>query len=178
MIREEFDGYSEPPRPSLNKAKPWLPLVVAIFAGLAVAHLAGLTKPLVTIALPSGGGSHAPGWRLVGDWESEGDPMFRRVCHLAPRKGYSGTGVYMADSGLGMRAVIFKITSEDPSGRHLETEEYVPEMGADFRVRYTIADDGRSMRRECTARTGCLIFGQYRYVGRPTAKLPREFLPK
>ncbi len=161
-----------------SKARPWVPIVIVVFAGLAVAHVAGLTKPLATIAVQLSGGSRAPGWRFVGDWESDNDPMFRHVRHLAPQEGYTGTDIYIADAGRGMRPVMFKITSEDRSGRRVEMAEYLPESDANYRVRYTIADDGRSLTREYEGRDGRSVSCQYRYVGPPPEGPPRRFQPQ
>jgi hypothetical protein len=168
MFREEYSGYAGSPRPP-RKTRPWVPLVVLVVVGLAVAHVAGLTKPLTTLALQlTGLGSHTPGWRLVGDWQSDNDPMWRRVCHLAPKEGYRGTGIYRADAGRGMREVIFRITSEDRSGRHVEMAEFLPEVDANYQVRYSIADDGKSMTREYDTPNGTHVSCQYRYLGPPT----------
>jgi len=178
MLREEISGYSEPPRPP-RKMRPWVPIVLVVLVGLAVAHMAGLTKPLATLALQvSGVGSHTPGWRLVGDWESDNDPMFRRICHLAPKEGYGGTGIYMADAGRGMREVIFKITSEDRSGSHVEMAEYLPGADVNYRVRYSTAKDGKSMTREYDTPNGSHVSCQYRYIGPPTEDPPLRFVPK
>jgi len=177
MFREEITGYEEPPRPP-QKTTPWVPIVLVVVVGLAVAHVAGLTKPLTTLALQlSGSGPGTPGGRLVGDWESNDDPMFRRVCHLAPKEGYCGTGLYMADAGRGMREVIFKITSEDRAGRHVEMAEFLPEADANYRVRYSIADDGKSMTREYDTPNGTHVSCQYRYLSPPTEDPPRSFRP-
>ncbi len=175
MIRGEFNEYPEPPRPT-RKPKPWVPIVILVFGGLGVAHIAGLTKPLATMALQlTGLGSRAPGWRLVGDWESDDDPMFRRVCYPAPKEGYSGTGVYRADAGRGVGDVIFKITSEDRSGRQVEMAEY---NGANYRVRYSIAEDGKSMTREYQGSNGSPVSCQYRYLGPPTEVPSIRHLPE
>jgi hypothetical protein len=185
MIREEFNGYSEPPRPAPEaprapkaprKPSALVPLLIVAFAGLGVAHIAGLTEPMATLALQlTGLGSHPPGWRLVGDWESDNDPMFRRVCYPAPKEGYDGTGVYRGDAGSGMGDVIFKVTSEDRSGHQVEMSEY---KGANYRVRYTIAEDGKSMTREYTDRNGSRVSSQYRYLGPPTEKPSIQYRPQ
>lgn len=173
MIREDFNDYPEPPRPQQRKAAPWVPIVLVALVGLAVAHMAGLTKPLLSL-----GGSHPPGWRLVGDWESDNDPVFQRVCYPAWKDGYAGTGMYWADGGRGMREVIFKVESESRSGRQVELAEYLPGLDANYRVRYSIADDGKSLTREYDGRNGQHITCQYRYVGPPTREDPaREYRP-
>jgi hypothetical protein len=173
MIRERFDGYDEetPRRP--RKRNGWLPIVLVVLVALAVAHLAGLTGPLAGLALP--GRSHTPGWRLVGDWQSDDDPMFRRVCHLAPKEGYRGTGIYMADAGRGMHEVIFKITAEDRSGSHVEMSEFLPGSDANYHVRYSIATDGQTMTREYEGGNGKVVTCQYRYLGPPSQDPPRSF---
>jgi hypothetical protein len=180
MIREETSDCSEPRRPPRTPT-PWVPIVLTILAGLAVAHLAGLTTPLTTKALQIGrsvaGSSRTPGSRLIGEWESDNDPMFRRVCHPAPKKNYNGTGIYLADAGRGMHEVIFRIVSEDDSGRHLELAEFVLGANANYRVRYTIAPDGRSMTREYSERNGRQVSCQYRYLGPPTQDVAIEHRP-
>jgi hypothetical protein len=179
MIREEFNGYSESPRPASktpNKIGPWVPLMLLVVVGLVVAHVAGLIKPLATLALEwTGLGSHAPGWRLVGNWQSDNDPMFRRVCYPTPKEGYDGTGVYRGDAGGGMSDVLFKITSEDRSGRQVEMAEY---NGDNYRVRYSIADDGKSLTREYDASDGRPVSCQYRYLGPPTEEAPISYRPQ
>ena len=178
MIREDISGYSESPRPP-RKTRPWVPLLIVVLVGLGAAHMAGLTKPVATVALQvTGLGSHTPGWRLVGDWESDNDPMFQRVCHPVHKEGYSGTGLYLADEGRGVREVIFKITSEDRAGRHVELAEYLPEVDANYRVRYSIADDGKSLTREYDTPNGRHVSCQYRYLGPPTEDVSIKHLPQ
>jgi hypothetical protein len=181
MFSEEISGYAEPPRPP-RTARLWVPLVLVLLVGLAVAHLAGLTKPLTTTALQlSQGGSRnlrTPASRLIGDWESDNDPMFRRVCHPVPKQPTHGAGIYLADSGSGMREVIYKIVSEDRSGTSLEMAEFLPGADLNYRARYSIAEDGQSMTREYNTRIGSQVFCQYRYIGPPTEDLPRTSQPK
>ncbi len=173
MIREEINGYSEPPRPA-PKMRPWIPIALVAFVALAV--VARLAKPLATMALQSSqGGSDSqrtPGQRLIGDWESDNDPMFRRVCYPAPKKGYDGTGVYRATAGRYVGDVLFKVTSEDRSGQHVEMAEY---RGANYRVRYSIAEDGKSMTREYEGSDGRPVSCQYRYLGPPTEDVPIKY---
>ena len=170
MFRGEMSAYSESPRS--RRKTPWVPLMVVVLAGLVVAHVAGLTKPLATMALQLSGYGRTPGSRLIGDWESNDDPMFRRVCYLRPKKDWDGAGFYMADSGRGMREVIFKVTAEDHSGRHVTMSEFLPGVNENYRVRYSIADDGRSMTREYDDRNGKRVSCQYRYLGPPTQSAP------
>ncbi len=168
LIREEFYGDSEPPCPApkaLHKTRPWVPIVLVVFAGLAVAHIAGLTKPLLQLA---GAGSHPPGWRLVGDWESDNDPMFRRFCYAAAKDGKGANGVILGHADRGTGDVIYHVVSEDRSGRNLELAEYLPGVDYNYRARYSITEDGKSMTREYTARNGSPVSCQYRYLGPPT----------
>jgi hypothetical protein len=171
MFREEYSSYTEPLRPP-RKTRPWFPLLLLVVVVVAVAHVTGLIKPLATLALQWTGSGPAGLWgsgiRLVGNWESDDDPMFRRVCHFAPKGGFYRTGTYIADAGHGMREVVFKITSEDRSGRHVEMTEYLPGADANYRVRYSIADDGKSMTREYDTPSGTHVSCQYRYLGPPT----------
>jgi hypothetical protein len=177
MFRDDISGYEEPPRPP-RTTTPWVPVVLVALVALGLAHVTGLTKPVASLALQLAGYGRTPGSRLIGDWESIDDPMFRRVCHLTPQEGYAGTGIYMADRGRGMEVVIFKITSEDRSGRHVEMAEYLPEKEANYKVRYSIAQDGRSMTREYEGPSGIPLACQYRYVGPPTEDPPRSFRPE
>jgi hypothetical protein len=178
MIREEMSGYAEPPRPPRKAASSWIPIVLVVLVGLGIAHIAGLTKPVTTVALQLSGHGRTPGWCLIGDWESDNDPMFRRVCHMLPGEAPCGTNIYLADAGRGMKAVIYKIMSEDRSGRQLEMAEYLPETDANYRVQYSIAEDGKSMTREYDGRNGNHYSCQYRYVGPPTEYVPRKAGPK
>jgi len=174
MFREEMSAYSEPPRPP-RKTTPWVPVVLAALVGLGAAHVAGLTKPLKGVAMQLTGYGRLPGSRLVGDWESSDDPMFRRVCHAGVKGNDDGTGFYMADAGRGMKEVIYKVTSEDRSGRHVETSEFLPGINENYRVRYSIAADGKSMTREYDDRNGMHVSCQYRYIGPPTEEPPPIF---
>ena len=175
VFKEDISIYAEPPRPP-RKARLWVFTVFVVLTGLAIAHAAGLTKPLTTLALQlTGGGAHLPGWRLVGDWESDDDPTFRRVCHLAHKEGYRGTGIYMADDGRGMREVMFRITREDHAGCLVQIAEYYPEKDANYWVLYRIAKDGKSMTREYYAPDRTPVFCHYRYLGPPTQDPPRRF---
>ncbi len=171
MFREEMSAYSECSRPPRN-ATPWVVVVLVAFVGLGVAHIAGLTGPLKSMAMQLTGYGRLPGSRLVGDWESSNDPMFQRVCYAAAKKDDPGTGFYMADAGRGMKEVIFKIISEDRSGRRVEMAEFLPGVNENYRVRYSIADDGRSMTREYDDRNGVRVSSQYRYVGPPSVDPP------
>jgi hypothetical protein len=56
--------------------------------------------------------------------------------------------------------------------------EYVFGTDANYRVRYSIAEDGKSLTREYEGRNGERISCQYRYLGRPTEDPSRGFLPK
>jgi hypothetical protein len=164
MFREETGSYEEPPRPP-RKATPWVPIVLLVVVGLAGAHMAGLTKPLLQLA---GAGSHAPGGRLVGDWESDNDPMFRRICYVAPNDGKAENGIYLGHVDRGTRTVFYHIDSQDRSGRNLQLAEFWPGVDYNYRARYSIADDGMSMTREYTDRDGRPVSCQYRYLGPPT----------
>jgi len=157
---------------------PWLPLLLVLLVGLVVVHVAGLATPLKSMAMQLLGSSPMAGYCLIGTWESSNDPMFQRVCYSTLTKGSSGTGTYMADAGHGMRAVMFKVISEDRSGRHVETAEFLPETNANYRVRYTIAEDGQSMTREYEERNGTTVSGQYRYVGSPTQNSAPTSIPQ
>jgi hypothetical protein len=172
MFRDEIGSCSEPPRP-LRKT-PWALIGCVVLAGLGLAHVAGLTKPLAAVAVQLGLADsrdvRGPAGRLVGEWKSEDDPMFRRLCHWPPEKSYHVTGVYMAETSKGMGAVIYKVVSEDRSGTNLVMAEY---LGPDqnYQVRYSIAEDGRSMTREYDTGNGRHVSCQYRYVGPPPESL-------
>ncbi len=172
MFREDISGYSEPPRPPRKRTTPWVPIVLVALVGLGVAHVAGLTEPVKSMAMQLTGFGRPPGYRLVGDWESIDDPMFQRLCYVAPTANKGATGFYMADRGRGMAEVLFKITSEDRSGRCVEMAEYVMETKTNYRVQYSVAKDGRSMTREYDDRNGIHVSCQYRYVGPPTDEPP------
>ncbi len=171
MFRGEIGNDSEPPC-RLRKTRPWVPLMLVAVVGLAAAHVAGLTKPLATLALQLSRSYSrdlsTPVGRLIGDWESDNDPLFRRVCYPVPREPKQGTGVYRADTGRGIREVIYRIVSQDESGTSLEMGEYLPGTDLNCRVWYSIAKDGQSMTRRYDARNGGHISCQYRYIGRPT----------
>ncbi len=175
VFKEEISIYPEPPRLS-HKVGLWISLVFVVLMGLGIAHAAGLTKPLITLARQwTGTVVHPPGWRLVGDWASDNDPTFRRVCHLAHKEGYHGTGIYLADDGGGMRTVMFRITREDHAGCVVQMAEHYPEKKADYWVLYKIAQDGKSMTREYYAPDRAPVFCQYRYLGPPTQEPPPRF---
>jgi hypothetical protein len=174
MFREDISGYSEPPRPPRNNKKttPWVPVVLVAFVVLGVAHVAGLTKPIKSLAMQLAGYGQAPGYRLVGDWESDDDPMFKRICYAGVKGNDRGTGFYMADRGRGMREVLFQITSEDRSGRRMEMAEFLPGVNENYKVTYSIAGDSRSMTREYDDLSGMHVSCRYRYVGPPTEEPP------
>ena len=174
MFRGEIGSDSEPScRPHRRRA--WIPLILVVLLGLGVAHVAGLTKPLAGLARQWCGSYSrdlsTPAGRLIGDWESDDDPLFRRVCYPVPRERKQKTGVYRADTGNGIREVIYGIVSQDESGTILEMGEYLPGTDLNCRVWYTIPEDGQSMTRKYDARNGGHITCHYRYIGRPT-KLP------
>ncbi len=166
MFREEISGYAEPPRPP-QKRKFWILIVLVVLTGLGIAFM---VRQLTV-------GPRLPGWRLVGDWQSDNDPVFQRACYLPPKELTSKMGVYMADGGRGMREVLFKITSESHGGRHVEMAEYLPEENVNYRVRYTIAWGGKSLTREYDTPNGTHISCQYRYLGPPTEEVRITFQP-
>lgn len=174
MFREEISGYSGPPR--RQSKTPWVFIVCVIVAGLVVAHMAGLTKPFRTMAVQLGqDGSRdlrTPASRLIGDWESDDDPMFRRVCHMVPKDPSVGTGIYRVSNGSRTSDAIYKIVSEDRSGTNLVMAEFLPVGDRNYRVRYSIAKDGQSMTREYEDHNGRHVSCQYRYLGPPTQSLP------
>jgi len=172
MFREDISGYSEPPRPPRKKVTPWVPVVLVALVALGVAHVAGLTKPIKSMAIQLTGIGRPPGSRLVGDWESVDDPMFQRISYVSPKGNDDGTGFYMADATRGKTQVLFKIESEDRSGRHVEMAEFRFGVEENYRVRYSVAGDGRSMTREYDDRHGNHISAQYRYIGPPTEEPP------
>jgi hypothetical protein len=181
MFRDEYNSYTEPMRPPC-KTRPWFPLLLLVVVVVAVAHVTGLIKPLAMLALQwtgsdSAGSLWAAGSRLTGSWESDDDPMFRRVCHFEPKGGFYRTGIYTADAGHGMREVVFKITSEERSGRYVEMTECLPGADANYHVRYSIADDGQSLTREYDAPNGAHVSCQYRYLGPPPEDAPRTSRP-
>ena len=98
--------------------------------------------------------------------------MFQRLSYTSPKGDAHRTGFYMADGGRGMKEVLFKITSEDRSGSRVEMSEFLPAINESYHVRYSIADDGRSMTREYDDRNGARISSQYRYVGPPSVDPP------
>ena len=155
-----------------RKMGVWVPLIVVVLIGLAVAHVAGLTKPLATLAMQLCRSYtrdlSTPAGRLIGNWESDNDPLFRRISYPVPKEPKQGTGVYQADTGTGIREVIYGIVSQDEAGTSLEMGEYLPGTDLNCRVWYTIAEDGQSMTRKYDARNGGHITCQYRYAGRPT----------
>ncbi len=170
MIREDFNDCPEPPRRAPKpKAGPWLPIAIVVFGGLAVAHLAGFTKPLTTLAWQWTGVGHRPGWRLAGKWDSDNDPMWRGIAFPESKNRQGGSDFYAAYSSRGIGGVDYKVESEDDDGRNLELTEYQTGSGFNLRVRYTIAADGKSMTREYT-RDGKRISCLYRYVGSVTQK--------
>jgi len=151
--------------------RPWIPIVLVAFVALAV--VARLAKPLATMALQSSqGGSDSqrtPGQRLIGDWESDNDPMFRRACYPASKDPKCKTGICQGQTDSGKRGVVFyAIESEDSSGRNLELAEYLPGIDYNYRARYSIAEDGKSMTREYNTRDGRHVSCKYRYIGPPT----------
>lgn len=147
MIRDDIGICPEPPRPPRQKT-PWGPIMLLVVVGLVAAYLAGLTGPLAGLAVEFGLVSRAPASRLVGEWASDDDPMFRRMHRSMPEKSWRDAGVYSGDDGRWVRGVAYKIISEDRSGRNLVMAEFV--MGADqnLQVKYTVAEDGKSMTRE------------------------------
>ncbi len=171
MFRGEIGNDAEPLCPS-RRRRAWLPLIVVVVVGLVAAHMAGLTKPLAGLARQLCGNYSrdlsTPAGRLVGDWESDNDPLFKRICYPVPKEPKKGTGVYRADTGSGIREVIYGIVSQDAAGATLEMEEYLPGTDLNCRVWYTIAEDGQAMTRRYDARNGGHVTCQYRYVGRPT----------
>ena len=175
MIREEISGYAEPPRPA-HKARAWTPIVLVVFVGLGIAHVAGLTKPLTAMALDLVG-PHAPGGHLVGDWESDNDPMFRRISYVAANDGKAQSGIYLGHAGRGTRGVVYRIVAQDRFGRNLELAEYWPDVDYNYRARYSIAGNGKSLTREYTDRDGTRVSSHYRYLGPPTEDPPRRFQP-
>lgn len=176
MIREEIGVYPEPAC-RRRKRTPWVLIVLVVVAGLAGAHVAGLTKPLAGVAAQFGlGGARnmrTPSDRLVGEWESEDDPMFQHVCHVARKKGRGGTGLYVAYAGSGMTEVTYTVISEDRSGTSLVTSEYLPAVNLNIRTHYSVAKDGKSMTREYN-RGDTHVTSRYRYVGPPTVAIPGE----
>jgi hypothetical protein len=171
MFRGEIGNDSGPPC-RVRKMRQWVPLMLVVVVGLAVAHVAGLTKPLATLAAQLcrsySRDLSTPAGRLVGDWESDNDPLFRRVSYPAPKGPKRGTGVYRADTGSGTRDVVYGIVSQDEAGTNLEMQEYLPGTDLNGRVWYTMAEDGQSMTRRYDARNGGHVTCHYRYVGRPT----------
>ncbi len=174
MFRDDIGDYSESPRPQ-RKSTPWVLIVLVVLVGLGLAHMAGLTEPVISMAVQLTGYGRTPGSRLIGDWESDDDPMFRRICYADPQGDSCGTGFYMADAGRGMHEVVFKIVWEDRSGRHLEVAEFLPGVNENYRARYSVAEDGRSMMKEYNDRDGNPVSCQYRYMGPPTADPPPIF---
>jgi len=167
---EESGGYSKPVRP--RRRTRWVLIVLVILAGLALVHVTGLTKPLLRSGHGDSRNLPTPAGRIVGQWESSDDPMFKRVCHLPPEEPYDGLGIYMADAGSGMSEVTYKVESEDRSGTNLVMAEYLPEANRNYRVRYSIAKNGRSMTREYEDRNGRRVSCRYRYIGPPTESPP------
>ena len=174
MIRDDICGSLDRPSPP-QKRTPWLLILLVFVAGLGAAHVAGLTGPLASIAAQFvwGGGRDmgTPSGRLVGEWASNDDPMFRHICHPAHKKSWSGTGLYMTDGAPGMNGVIYRLESEDRSGTNLVMAEFMPGPGLNLRVRYTVAEDGKSMTREYD-HDGKHVLSRYRYVGAPTQSMP------
>jgi hypothetical protein len=171
MFREKVSETSEAPRPA-RKPTPWLPIVLIAVVGLGVAHVAGLTEPLKSMALQLGAGSRAPGSRLVGDWVSDDDPMFTRISYPAVKDPKGGTGIYVGQDGKRECGVIYKIVSEDRSGTSLELAEFRMRLNLNYRVRYTIAKDGQSLTRDYDGRDGGHVSSHYRYVGPATTSIP------
>ena len=171
MLREEIGGYSEPPRPP-RKNRSWVPIVLVALVGLGVAHVVGLTKPVMTVAMQLTGYGRPPGSRLVGDWESSDDPMFDRISFEGSKGDDPKMGFYMADTGRRVRQVLFEISSEDRSGRHVEIAEFVLGVDENYRVKYAIAADGKSMTRDYDDLRGMHVSSEYRYAGPPTMEAP------
>jgi len=171
MLREEeASGYSE--RPRRQRRTLWVLIALAVLLALAVAHVAGLTKPLLQSGKAGSRNLRTPASRLVGQWDSSNDPMFKRVCHLAPEEPYDGLGIYMADAGSGMSEVTYKVESEERSGTNLMMTEYLPGANHNYRVRYSVAKNGRSMTRQYEDRNGRQVSCRYRYIGPPTESPP------
>jgi hypothetical protein len=171
MFREQISEISEARRPA-PKPTPWLPIVLIAVVGLGVAHVAGLTEPLKSMALQlTGGGSRAPGSRLIGDWESDNDPMCQRLCFPVLKNPEYKNGMIFMHNGSRQGGIIYAIASEDGPGRNLELAEFLPGVKLNYRARYAIAPDGKSLTREYDAPNGTHIVCQYRYVGPPTETL-------
>ena len=168
---EEAGGYSKPARP--RRRTLWTLILLLILAGLALTHVTGLMKPLLRSVQGDSRNLRTPASRLVGQWESNDDPMFKRICHLPPEEPYDGLGIYMADAGSGMSEVTYKLESEDRSGTNLVMAEYLPGVDHNYRVRYSVAKNGRSMTREYEDRNGRHVSCRYRYVGPPIESLPK-----
>jgi hypothetical protein len=171
MFREEISERSEAQRP-VRKPTPWLPIVLIAVVGLGVAHVAGLTEPLESMALQlAGGRSGGPGSRLVGDWTSDNDPMCQRIWFPVLKNPEYKNGMIFTHNGSRQGGIIYAIASEDSSGRNLELAEFLPGVKLNYRARYAIAPDGKSLTREYDAPNGTHIVCQYRYVGPPTETL-------
>ena len=170
MFRGEIGTDAEPLCPS-RRRRPWVSFILIVVLGLAVAHVAGLTKPLATLAMQLcrtySRDLSTPASRLIGEWQSDNDPLFKRICYPVPKARKQATGVYQADTGSDIREVIYGIVSQDESGTNLEMGEYLPGTDLNCRVWYTIAEDGQAMTRRYDARNGGHVTCQYRYVGRP-----------
>jgi hypothetical protein len=171
MFREEISESSEAQRP-VRKPTPWLPILLIAVVGLGVAHVAGLTEPLKSMALQlTGGRCGGPGSRLVGDWTSDNDPMCQRICFPVLKNPEYKNGMIFTRNGSQRGGIIYAIASEDSSGRNLELAEFLPGVKLNYRARYAIAPDGKSLTREYDAPNGTHITCQYRYVGPPTETL-------
>ena len=168
MFKDEISGIAEAPR-AVRKPTPWLPLVLIAVVGLGVAHVAGLTKPLKSMALQlTGGHSGGPGSRLVGDWASDNDPMCERICFPVLKNPEYKNGMIFTHKGSREGAIIYHIESEDRAGRNLAMAEYLPSVDLNYRAKYALAPDGKSLTREYDAPNGTHMTCQYRYVGPPT----------
>lgn len=166
MIRDEICACPEARRPQ-RKKMPWVPIVMVIVTGLAVAHVTGLTEPLLPLSFGDSRNFGRPIGRLVGDWESDDDPMFSHVTYTLLQKSAGGTGFYIADDGRRPRMVTYHVDSEDPSGTELTAAEFVPAENLNLRVTYSVAKDGLTMTKEYD-RHGVHVSSRYRYIGPPT----------
>ncbi len=164
MDREEITGYSHRRRPKTS----WGLALCVLAAAIGLAHMAGLTEPLRTMAMQLLRNGQrdlsTPSSRLVGLWESDNDMMFTRVCY-GPAHEPRGTGTYTGYTADNSHAVDYRILSEDRSGTNLAMWEYVQRVVCFERVDYFIAKDGQSMTKEYLSKEGNRVRCNYRYIG-------------
>lgn len=156
------------PTPRPRRRAPWGLMVCLVVAGAVAAKITGVADPLVTRAIhflenEGGRDMSSPATRLVGNWVSEDDPMFTRVCYHPSREIY-GVGQYAGQMEDTTRTVDYKIISEDKAGTNMAMWEYVQGVACFERVEYSIDWDGLKMTKKYKTKDGATVRCTYCYV--------------